>query len=194
VDGLERLDRDSGGLGVGSLLINHQDADDDKANPVLHSNLGREQFRVASPRPGSALKPEDMYFSVDPRLYTPDTQHPFRGVWMWELEMGKFEFLLLHQESESRIELIKLTGREPVRNGVTSIIAEDIHNVKRQSSDSDEEWKWSKVPIVHAKVQGSQSAAGERMCSNMSVLPWSPACWLMLLISSLLPRLRIGLG
>jgi hypothetical protein len=137
-DVLERLDRDSDGLAVGSVLIDHQDAGDDKAKSVLHSNFGREQFRVASARPGSVINTEDKYFNVDPRLYKPDAQHPFRGVWMWELEMGKFEFLLLHQESESRIELIKLTGAEPMRNGVTSITAEGIQNIKRRSSNSDE--------------------------------------------------------
>ncbi|KAK4166987.1 heterokaryon incompatibility protein-domain-containing protein [Cladorrhinum sp. PSN259] len=160
---LERLDRDGRGLGVGSVLVDHQDADDEKANPLLHSYFGREQFRVtaASPSPNSVMKPEDVYFGVDARLYTPDGHHPFRGVWMWELAMGEFEFLLLHQESESRIELIKLTGAEPVPNGVTSIIAEDIRNVRRQSSDSDEEWKWNEVPIVRARLQGSESAAGE---------------------------------
>jgi len=55
-DVLERLDRESGGLGVGSVLIDHRDADDEKANPVLHGGFGRERFRVVSPRPGSALE------------------------------------------------------------------------------------------------------------------------------------------
>jgi hypothetical protein len=161
-DVLQLLERDRGRVGVGSVLADHRDHDDEKVNPLLHRGFGRAQFRLAAPPiPGSVMNPEDVYFSADACLYTPDAHHPFRGVWMWELEMGKFELLLLHQETESRIELIKLTGAEPMRNGVTSIVAEDIRDVRRRSSDSDDEWKWDKVPIVGARLQGSESGAGE---------------------------------
>jgi hypothetical protein len=149
-------------LGLGSVLTNHLGEKDPEENALLHANFGRSQFRIVSPEADSGATNRDVYFSVDPELYTPDSRHPFRGVWMWELEPGKFEFLLLHQENEHRLELIKLIAADPVPNGVTSIVAVDIRTVKRQSSDSDEEWKWNDVPIVDAKIQAADSAAGKR--------------------------------
>jgi len=112
--------------------------------------------------------------------------------------MGEFEPLLLHQESKSRIEVIKLTGRgRAMRNGATSITAENIQKAKKRSSDSDGEWKWDKVPVVHAKVQGAQWADGESTVGVLTCLEYEGnrfPFWLMLLMSSLPPRHRIGLG
>ncbi|KAK0609440.1 hypothetical protein B0T14DRAFT_343471 [Immersiella caudata] len=158
---LHHLGRDEGGLGLGSVLTNHREENDLEDSAVLHRNFGRSQFRIVSPGQESGSTSGDVYFSVEPELYTPDNQHPFRGVWIWELEAGKFEFLLLHQESEHRLELIKLTGVTPVPNGSTSIVARDIRTVKRCSSESDDEWKWNDVRIVDAKIQGSDSVGGD---------------------------------
>ncbi|KAK4451239.1 heterokaryon incompatibility protein-domain-containing protein [Podospora aff. communis PSN243] len=148
-------------LGLGSVLTNHVGEKDAEQNPLLHRNFGRSQFRIASADPNPGAANGDVYFSIDPELYTPDARHPFRGVWIWELEPSKFEFLLLHQESEHQLELFKLIADDPVPNGVTSIVAVNIRDVNRRSSDSDEEWKWNDVPIVAAKIQASDSTTGK---------------------------------
>lgn len=46
----------------------------EETNPVLGAHYGKERFRLEA----STLA------SVYPELFTPDAQHPYRGVWIGE--------------------------------------------------------------------------------------------------------------
>ena len=74
-----------------------------------------------------------------------------------------YEFLLFHQENETRLEAIKLTGDRYVPRGAHSIIAENIKDVKRMCTEEEGQG----APVVAAKVQ----VAGEEFVNSTFAAP-----------------------
>ena len=68
------------------------------------------------------------------------------------------ELFLFHQETESRLEIIKLTGDRHVPRGAHSIIAHDLSQVKRIYSDSE----WQNVSVVDARIKFASEGYTER--------------------------------
>jgi hypothetical protein len=65
---------------------------------------------------------------------------------------AEYEFLLFHQENESRLEVIKLTGDRYVPRGAHSIIVENLNDIKRLCTDAE----WQDAPVVEANIQTAE--------------------------------------
>jgi hypothetical protein len=107
-------------------------------------DYSKKLFRLNGPHPGP-----NIFAAIDPILFTANTQHPYRGVWMGLYPCHGYEFLLFRQENETRLEAIKLTGDRYVPRGAHSIIVENLKDVKRMCADVE----WQDAPVVTGKMQ-----------------------------------------
>ncbi|KAF7557651.1 hypothetical protein G7046_g6000 [Stylonectria norvegica] len=121
-----------------TLLANYSD----NKNPILRNGYGKDRFQL----------PDHNYVSVDPLLFTPDTKHAYRGIWVADYPGHGYEFLLFHQENEKSLEVIKLTGDRNVPRGAHSIIVEDLSHTTRLYSDAE----WPDAFVVAAKMQAAE--------------------------------------
>lgn len=72
----------------------------------------------------------ELFSSLDAKLYTPDLEHPLRGIW-WCNYHADYEFILFHQASRYHLDGLKLTGDWFVRRrcktlGFDNIQAEGV--------------------------------------------------------------------
>lgn len=63
----------------------------------------------------------ELFSCIDPGLYTPDLEHPLRGIWVWDLAVIH-RFMLIHQKTRNQMEGIKLTGSKWNPRGVQSFV------------------------------------------------------------------------
>ncbi|KAH7346138.1 hypothetical protein BKA65DRAFT_272060 [Rhexocercosporidium sp. MPI-PUGE-AT-0058] len=89
------------------------------------------------------------YAAIDPKLFTPDEKHRFRGIWIGEFSsLYRFEFFLLHQPVEGKLEAIKITGDVLIPRGEYSFTVEDL-------SSSQSRWqaraRW-RVPLFGVRI------------------------------------------
>lgn len=80
----------------------------------------------------------ELFSALDPQLYTPDIEHPLRGIWYGRTLTG-YEFVLFHQRSPNHLESLKLTGNSIVLRGARSfeleITEEEISHGKMYGSN-----------------------------------------------------------
>lgn len=71
----------------------------------------------------------ELFSALDPELYTPDLEHPLRGIWIRrQIYLGhvEYDFILFHQPTRNKLEGIKLTGNPQISRGERSFILEDL--------------------------------------------------------------------
>jgi hypothetical protein len=59
-------------------------------------------FRLRTPRPGQVSDHVETYATLDPYLYTPTEEKPYRGIWVGDFIGHGCEFLLLHQPQDDK--------------------------------------------------------------------------------------------
>lgn len=143
------------------------------------NNYSEDLFRLESLHSGP-----EVFAALDPMLHTPDTRHPYKGVWICmenpiplhgvvmtlisktDLSPSDgYEFLLFHQPSEARLEAIKLTGDRKVPRGAHYFIVENLKIVKREFTAQ----KWLGSPVVTAKVQIAEDGFVNRKFPTLSL-------------------------
>lgn len=67
----------------------------------------------------------ELFAALDPGLYTPNDELPYKGIWCRESNHG-YEFTLFHQTSRIKVEGLKLTGNSIIPRGARYFIFEDI--------------------------------------------------------------------
>ncbi|GAB1313650.1 hypothetical protein MFIFM68171_03860 [Madurella fahalii] len=66
------------------------------------------------------------YSALDPRLFSPNKEHCFRGIWIGEYTtLRGFEFFLLHQPIRRKLEAIKITGDVFIPRGEYAFTVDD---------------------------------------------------------------------
>lgn len=73
----------------------------------------------------------ELFSALDGNLYTPDLEHPLRGIWCFEY-LSDFEFILFLQQSRYELTGLKLTGDFFVPRGLTTL---RFNNLQAQSLD-----------------------------------------------------------
>lgn len=171
--------------------------------PSSRDEVSDQAFRVrrwmemGRPPLGVNLGEETVTFStLDPALYTPTKEKPYRGIWVGDYSGHGCEFLLLHQpdseddeteplerkEGESdkefeerfqqervfrgRLEAIKLTGDPNVPRGEHTFIASDLGEAGFVGVASDAPFEGARV----VKSKGHIAAMGFRNGMFFSVL------------------------
>lgn len=93
------------------------------------------------------IQPEEgegeMFSALDKELYTPDKEHPYRGLWVGDFGSNGCEFTLLHQPDRHRLEAIKITGNINVPRGEYAFHVDDVENPIRIADEP--EWPGAKV-------------------------------------------------
>lgn len=69
----------------------------------------------------------ELFSALDPKLYTPDIEHPLRGIWYLRTTEG-YEFMSFHQPGRNHLIGLKLTGNSYVPRGVKSFEFEELHD------------------------------------------------------------------
>lgn len=67
----------------------------------------------------------ELFSALDPKMYTPDIEHPLRGIWYWRADAG-YEFVLFHQRRRNHLEGLKLTGNDGVPRGFKTFEFEEL--------------------------------------------------------------------
>jgi len=115
----------------------------------------RRWMRMAGPMLNTHIQGQvDTYATLDPKLYTPTADKPYRGIWVGDYSGHGCEFLLIHQPDDQapaeaiqrddesvdeylarkreerihrgRLEAIKLTGDPNIPRGEFTFVAEDL--------------------------------------------------------------------
>lgn len=91
----------------------------------------------------------ETFSALDKSLYTPDKDHPLRGLWVGDYNAHGCEFVLFHQPTPERLEGIKITGDINVPRGEYSFI---INNLKDPMRIADEE-EWPGATVLRGTGQ-----------------------------------------
>lgn len=67
----------------------------------------------------------ELFSCVDPDHYTPDLEHPLRGIWIWNLPVIH-RFILINQKTRNQMEGIMITGSKWNPRGVQSFVFDAI--------------------------------------------------------------------
>lgn len=67
----------------------------------------------------------ELFAALDPKLYTPNLEHPLRGIWWCKFPVG-IEFILFHQKSRYQVEGLKLTGDLFLHRGTKTLGFDNI--------------------------------------------------------------------
>lgn len=87
----------------------------------------------------------ELFSALDPKLYTPNLQHPLRGIWC----SSGHRFYLLQQHSRNQVEGFKLTGNYPFPSGVRSFVFEDIQvGISNGTSETRILWSGGKFSVA----------------------------------------------
>lgn len=101
-----------------------------KAGHLLSNDLFKlkKQNRInLTESQGIVLSEVEVFSALDPKLYTPDLEHPLRGIWTkYSGAHERYEFLLFQQPTRNRLEGIKLTGSSFIPRGELSFVFEDL--------------------------------------------------------------------
>lgn len=58
----------------------------------------------------------ELFSALDPQVYTPDIEHPLRGIWCWRNTTAD-QFMLFHQQRRNHLAGLKLTGDGGMERG-----------------------------------------------------------------------------
>lgn len=115
------------------------------------------RFGSISDMRGLSIRLEDYeietFAALSSTLYTPNEEHPFRGLWVGDYSTHGAEIVLFHQPQPNRLEGIKITGDRNVPRGELTFTVPDLSNVARFATE--EEWPGAKVVPAHGQIAHS---------------------------------------
>lgn len=113
---------------------------------IFGANSNHLETRVQPPAMGNGV---ETFSALDKSLYTPDKEHPLRGLWVGDYTENGCEIVLFHQPTPERLEGIKITGDINVPRGEYTFI---IENLKEPTRIADEV-EWPGATVVKGKTQ-----------------------------------------
>ncbi|RPA97363.1 hypothetical protein L873DRAFT_1691259 [Choiromyces venosus 120613-1] len=113
----------------------------------------------------------ETFAAIREEHYTPDEEHPYRGVWVGDYSIHGCEFILFHQETPTKLKAVKITGDILCACGEITFIVDDLRAVIRIADER--EWPGAKViaakgQIASHQYQSSRMINAEMICVGPS--------------------------
>ncbi|KAG0134666.1 hypothetical protein HOY82DRAFT_577176 [Tuber indicum] len=109
----------------------------------------------------------ETFATIREEHYTPDKDHPYRGIWVGNYSSHGYEFILFHQETSTKLKAVKITGDLNVPRGEITFVVDDLKTVIRVADER--EWPGAKVISARAQIafhqfQSSKMIDAEMIC------------------------------